>query len=170
MKLLMLDIETSPNTAHIWGLRDQYISPDHLLESSYVLCWAAKWYGSKEVMFSSVQDTKPKFMLRKIHDLISEADAVCHYNGTRFDIPVLNKEFLLHHLAPPAPYSLGTYIGSHVHMEPFSMYTWNLSPLACKPHNHTFWFAHCLQNVYIFALGSAFRASQVERVNPNNNL
>jgi len=104
MKLLMLDIETSPNTAHIWGLRDQYISPDHLLESSYVLCWAAKWYGSKEVMFSSVQDTKPKFMLRKIHDLISEADAVCHYNGTRFDIPVLNKEFLLHHLAPPAPY------------------------------------------------------------------
>ena len=53
-------------------------------------------------------------------------------------------------LAPPAPYSLGTYIGSHVHMEPFSMYTWNLSPLACKPHNHTFWFAHGLQNVYIF--------------------
>ena len=55
-------------------------------------------------MFASVYNTKPKFMLQKIHDLISEADAVCHYNGTRFDIPVLNKEFLLHHLAPPAPY------------------------------------------------------------------
>jgi DNA-directed RNA polymerase subunit RPC12/RpoP len=43
-------------------------------------------------------------MLRKIHDLISEAEAVVHYNGTRFDIPVLNKEFLLQNLAPPAPY------------------------------------------------------------------
>lgn len=104
MKLLMLDIETSPNTAHIWGLRDQYISPEHLLESSYVLCWAAKWHGQKQVMFSSVNDTKPKIMLQRIHDLISEADAVVHYNGSRFDIPILNKEFLLHHLAPPAPY------------------------------------------------------------------
>lgn len=100
----MLDIETSPNTAHIWGLRDQYISPEHLLESSYVLCWAAKWHGQKQVMFSSVNDTKPKIMLQRIHDLISEADAVVHYNGSRFDIPILNKEFLLHHLAPPAPY------------------------------------------------------------------
>ena len=105
MKILMLDIETSPNTAHIWGLRDQYISPDHLLESSYVLCWAAKWHGSKEVMFDSIFKTKNhKTMLQRIHDLISEADAVCHYNGTRFDIPVLNKEFLLNNLAPPAPY------------------------------------------------------------------
>jgi DNA polymerase elongation subunit (family B) len=76
-----------------------------VLESSYVLCWAAKWYDKKEVMFDSVFNTKqPKVMLQRIHDLISEADAVCHYNGTRFDIPVLNKEFLLHHLAPPSPY------------------------------------------------------------------
>jgi DNA polymerase elongation subunit (family B) len=100
----MLDIETSPNTAHIWGLRDQYINPEHLLESSYVLCWAAKWHGQREVMFASVNNMKPEHMLRKIHDLVSEADAVVHYNGSRFDMPILNKEFLLHHLAPPAPY------------------------------------------------------------------
>jgi len=100
----MLDIETSPNTAHIWGLRDQYINPEHLLESSYVLCWAAKWHGQREVMFASVNNMKPENMLRKIHDLVSEADAVVHYNGSRFDMPILNKEFLLHHLAPPAPY------------------------------------------------------------------
>jgi uncharacterized protein YprB with RNaseH-like and TPR domain len=87
----MLDIETSPNTAHIWGLRDQYINPEHLLESSYVLCWAAKWHGKKEVMFASVNNMKPEHMLRKIHDLVSEADAVVHYNGSRFDMPILNK-------------------------------------------------------------------------------
>ena len=104
MKLLMLDIETSPNTAHIWGLRDQYISPDHLLESSYVLCWAAKWHGDKDVMFDSVHQSREKTMLRRIHGLIAEADAVVHYNGTRFDIPVLNREFLLNDMLPPAPY------------------------------------------------------------------
>lgn len=104
MKTLLLDIETSPNTAHIWGLRDQYINPSHLLESSYVLCWAAKWLDSDEVMFESINSTKEKTMLKKIHQLISEADTIIHYNGTRFDMPVLNKEFLLHEMLPPAPY------------------------------------------------------------------
>jgi DNA polymerase elongation subunit (family B) len=104
MKLLFLDVETSPNTAHIWGLRDQYINPNHILESSYVLCWAAKWYESDEIMFDSVLKSREKNMLKKIHQLISEADAVVHYNGTRFDMPVLNKEFLLNNMLPPEPY------------------------------------------------------------------
>ena len=104
MKILLLDIETSPNLAHIWGLRDQYINPQHLLESSYVLCWAAKWLKEDEVFFDSVQKSSPKTMLRRIHKLISAADAVIHYNGTKFDMPTLNKEFLLHDFPPPAPY------------------------------------------------------------------
>jgi len=29
---------------------------------------------------------------------------VVHYNGTKFDIPTLNKEFLLHRYSPPSPY------------------------------------------------------------------
>lgn len=104
MKILLLDIETSPNLAHIWGLRDQYINPQHLLESSYVLCWAAKWLNDKEVLFDSVKKSSPKTMLRRIHKLIDASDAVIHYNGTKFDMPTLNKEFLLHGFAPPSPY------------------------------------------------------------------
>lgn len=51
MKILMLDIEVSPNTAHVWGLWQQNVSINQLMESSYTLCWAAKWHGTKEVMF-----------------------------------------------------------------------------------------------------------------------
>lgn len=104
MKILLLDIETSPNTAHIWGLKNPYISPSNLLESSYVLCWAAKWLGEKDVYFDSLHKSSEKEMLVKIYSLLEEADAVIHYNGTRFDIPVLNKEFLLNKMLPPAPY------------------------------------------------------------------
>lgn len=43
-------------------------------------------------------------MLKKIHELIDKADAVIHYNGTKFDIPTLNKEFLIYGLSPPAPF------------------------------------------------------------------
>jgi len=104
MKILLLDIETSPNTAHVWGLWQQNVSINQLMESSYVLCYAAKWLGEKEVKFDSVHQSRPKTMLKGIHGLLNDADAVVHYNGTKFDIPTLNKEFLLHNFNPPSPY------------------------------------------------------------------
>jgi predicted PolB exonuclease-like 3'-5' exonuclease len=104
MKILLLDIESSPNTAHVWGLWQQNVSINQLMESSYVLCYAAKWLGDKKIHFDSVHQSRPKTMLKGIHGLLNDADAVVHYNGTKFDIPTLNKEFLLHRFTPPAPY------------------------------------------------------------------
>lgn len=104
MRILLLDIETAPNTAYVWGLWQQNVGLPQLLESSYVMCWSAKWYKEEEVMYSSVFDTSPRKMLKEIHKLLDEADAVVHYNGTRFDIPTLNKEFVLFGMPPPAPY------------------------------------------------------------------
>lgn len=104
MKILLLDIETSPNTAHVWGLWNQNIGLSQLRESSRVMCWAAKWYGEDDIMFESEYNTRHKTMIKRAHSLLSKADAVCHYNGTKFDIPTLQKEFLKHELAPPAPF------------------------------------------------------------------
>lgn len=104
MKILFLDIESAPNTGHVWSLWKQNISLNQLLESSYVLCWAAKWLGEKKVMFDSVYKSTPTEMLEGIHNLLDEADAVIHWNGSKFDIPTLNKEFLLYGFPPPAPY------------------------------------------------------------------
>lgn len=104
MKILLLDIETAPNTAHVWGLWQQNVGLTQLMESSYVLCWSAKWYGDKTIYFDSVKKSTPKKMLQRIHKMLGEADAVVHYNGTKFDIPTLNKEFLLYGMTPPAPY------------------------------------------------------------------
>jgi predicted PolB exonuclease-like 3'-5' exonuclease len=42
-------------------------------------------------------------MLANVHVLLDQADAVVHYNGSRFDIPILNKEFLLNGMPPPSP-------------------------------------------------------------------
>lgn len=43
-------------------------------------------------------------MLRRIHGLLNEADVVVTWNGDDFDLKILNKEFLLQRLPPPAPY------------------------------------------------------------------
>lgn len=104
MKVLLLDIETAPNVAYVWGLFKENIPLARLVDSGYVLCWAAKWLGSDEVLFDSIYKSKPKQMLKRIHRLLDEADAVIHYYGKRFDIPTLNKEFLLYRMAPPSPY------------------------------------------------------------------
>jgi predicted PolB exonuclease-like 3'-5' exonuclease len=104
MKILLLDIETAPNLVHVWGLWQQNVHISQIMDSSYVMCWAAKWLGEDEIFFDSVHQSKPKAMLKGIFKLLEEADAVIHYNGTRFDIPTLNKEFLLHGFLPPSTY------------------------------------------------------------------
>lgn len=104
MKILALDIETAPNLAYVWGLFNQNIGINQIDTTGYVMCWAAKWVGEEEIMFESIFNVSPKRMLRKIHKLLSEADVVIHYNGRKFDIPTLNKEFVLNGLTPPAPY------------------------------------------------------------------
>lgn len=104
MKTLLLDIETAPNIGHIWGLRDQTISINQLIAASYVLCWSAKWFKQPETMFSSIKRATPQRMLSKVHKLLEQADVVVHYNGTSFDVPTLNKEFLTYGIMPPAPY------------------------------------------------------------------
>ena len=104
MKILILDLETSPHKGFHFGLFQQNISISQLIESSTVLCWAAKWLDDKKVHFSSIYDATPVKMIKEIHKLVDEADAIITYNGKRFDMPTLNREFLIHRLPPPSPY------------------------------------------------------------------
>lgn len=103
MKILLLDIETSPNLAYVWGLFKENIPLQRIVESGSVLCFAAKWLGEDEVIFNSIHKSRRRIMLKQIHGLLEEADAVIHYNGNSFDIPTLNKEFLLNRMTPPSP-------------------------------------------------------------------
>lgn len=103
-KILLLDIESRPFTALVWSIWNVNISPKQLLDTAGILCWSAKWLGKKEIMFDSVHASKPINMLKGVHKLIDEADAVISYNGKRFDIPMLHREFLVYGLTPPAPH------------------------------------------------------------------
>lgn len=103
MKLLHIDIETAPHKVYCFGLWQQDIHPDNIAEPGYTLCWSAKWHGSREIMFDSIHKSKFKDMIKSIHSLMFEADAICHYNGNKFDIPTLNQEFLFQGLEPPPP-------------------------------------------------------------------
>jgi len=73
-------------------------------DTSRVLCSAYKWLGEKKTNFTSEWTDGVDGMLEKMYNVIEEADAIVTYNGNRFDLPTLNKEFLLTGYRPPAPY------------------------------------------------------------------
>lgn len=101
MKVLYLDIETAPTLVYSWSLWPKYIDPNNVQEAGYTLCWAAQWEGERNVEFGSIRKGENE-MLARIHALLDEADAVVHYNGTKFDIPVLFREFVRAGLHPPS--------------------------------------------------------------------
>lgn len=66
-----------------------------------MLCFAAKWAGDNDVLWFHENDDS---MIESAWHLLDAADVVCTYNGRRFDIPILNKEFILAGMGPPSPY------------------------------------------------------------------
>lgn len=103
-KLLILDIEISPSLAAVWGLWKQNINLPNLLGESEIMCFSAKWHGSKETIYKSTFHDGKEDMLRALHALLEESSAVVTYNGNRFDLKIINQEFLFANMHPPKPY------------------------------------------------------------------
>lgn len=103
-KVLVVDVETTPNTLSGWGLRDQNFGLNQILEPSRLLCFAAKWLHKDRVMFAAEwQKPGRQGMLDKAHRLLSEADVVVAHNAP-FDVKQFNTAFWLAGMNPPAPF------------------------------------------------------------------
>lgn len=104
MKILFCDIETSPHIVHTWGLFEQTVSIEQIVEPSHILCWGAKFYENSQMHFASLNTHSKRTMLNKLHKLLDECDVLVTYNGSTFDVPIINSEFLQLGMKPPSPY------------------------------------------------------------------
>lgn len=102
MKLLFLDIETSPMKVDAWGIWQQNIGINQIHVPTEVICCATKWEFQKPEFQNMYKDGRPA--LKQAWDLLDECDVVCHYNGKKFDIKHLNREFIMAGMEPPSPY------------------------------------------------------------------
>lgn len=75
-----------------------------MVEPGGVISFAAKWLGEKGTKFYSDFHDGHDEMVGEAWTLLDEADAVLHYNGRRFDIPHLQREFMQGDLAPTSPF------------------------------------------------------------------
>ena len=104
MKILKIDIETAPHKVYVWDMFKQNVAENQIVENGYTMCFAAQWVGEKKVHFYSIHEHGFNDMIEQAWLLLDEADAVIHYNGEKFDMPTLNREFLLEGYVPPSPY------------------------------------------------------------------
>lgn len=105
VRILALDIETSPNLAHVWGLWDQNVGLNQLVSSTEMICFGARWLGTDEVIFRSVHHHGKKAMLAELWRLLDEADALMGWNSKGFDSKHIKREFLEAEMNPPAPWA-----------------------------------------------------------------
>lgn len=109
-RVLLYDIETTPNLGYIWGKWEQNVI--EFKEQWYLLCFAYKWLGEKRTHVVALPDfdlykKDPKNdyeVVKRLHELFSEADIVIAHNGDSFDQKKSHARMLVHGFAPPSPY------------------------------------------------------------------
>lgn len=99
MKVLFYDIETSPIIAACWGLYDQNIPYQHVIQDWHIICAAWKWEGG-EIESIACNGKNDLNVVKKLHGLISAADAIVAHNGDNFDWKKLMAR-VMHHDLPP---------------------------------------------------------------------
>ena len=103
-KILTYDLETRPLKVYSWGLRKQFLTPDQIVEDGGIICYSAKWYGSKDVLFQSTHHDGYDAMLDGLWGLLDEADVVVGFNHRGFDNPLSREAFMVAGYAQPMPW------------------------------------------------------------------
>lgn len=103
-KILMWDIECLPAVVDSWGLFKQSHSINQIVEDPRMISFAARWYGTKKVIFKSEFHDGRQGMLDSLHALMDETDALCSWNGRGFDTKWARAEFLREGMTPPSAF------------------------------------------------------------------
>ena len=108
-KVLILDIETAPIKAYVWGLWKQNVYLDQIQSDWFMLTWAAKWLFGNEIYSDKLTSEEAlqeddKRLVKGIWELLEKADIVIAHNGKHFDIPKMNARFIQNGLGPTTPY------------------------------------------------------------------
>ena len=101
MKILTLDIETSPHEAFAFQVWQANISSGQIINPTYMLSWSAKYLDSKKKPI--VRTCYDEDCHELLHELLNEADAVIGYNSDKFDLTHINREFVERGFLPTKP-------------------------------------------------------------------
>ena len=106
-RILIIDIETAPFLAYTFRRWRANIGQANVEKEGYVLCYAAKWYGDDNIIFSRVQEPENDYdIVKEMKALIDQADIVIAHNAVGFDLPTIATRMLFHGMTPFAPHKV----------------------------------------------------------------
>ena len=106
-RILLFDIENTPNLGYEWGKYEQNIL--RFKHEFWILCYGYKWLGDK----SSTVVAQPDFpgyeadkmndrkLMLSLRDLMNEADVAIAHNGNAFDWPKSRTRWAINGIDPP---------------------------------------------------------------------
>lgn len=109
LKVLFLDVETSPMIGYFWNRWKANISLDQTVSEWFILSWSAKWANDDNMIngvltpSEAVSEDDSRIMI-DLWNILNQADVVVTHNGIRFDHKKINTRFLLHGLPPTRPF------------------------------------------------------------------
>lgn len=109
-----VDLETSPNIAHVWGLFKQNVGLSQLVTDDHIMSYTYKDLGDPTIVYNDCRENfrqkTPKDrkgykkFIKELRNMLDEADIVIAHNGKRFDVPWINGQCALMRLKPPSPF------------------------------------------------------------------
>jgi DNA polymerase elongation subunit (family B) len=109
-KILLLDIETSPNIGYTWEKYDTTVI--EFVKERHLLCFTVKWLGASKSVTKSIADypnylkdkESDKELAKDLWEYLNEADIIIGHNAINFDLKMTNARFIVNGLLPPSPY------------------------------------------------------------------
>lgn len=102
-RIFCYDIETSPNLVYSWGLWDQNIGINQIVETQAILCFASTEIGSNKIESRTAWGSYDD-MIQRLWDIMDTADYLVGYNQIAFDDKHVKAAFIKAGLPPPSPY------------------------------------------------------------------
>lgn len=97
------DIETTPNLVYAWGLWDQNIGINQIVQPQDILCFAAHKIGTNKIEAHASWDGYEQ-MLNRMHEIMDEAHYMVGYNHAGFDNKHVRAAFAKAGMSPPSPH------------------------------------------------------------------
>ena len=109
MRVLTLDIETTPIRSYHWKIWDENIGIEQIDNDWTIMSYAAKWLDKKRIIYADtggrgkehVRDDS--VLMPGLWRLLDDADIVVAQNGKRFDLKKINARLIQQGYGPYSP-------------------------------------------------------------------
>ncbi len=140
VRILTLDIETSPLLSYHWRIFDENIGIDQIQEDTTILSFGAKWLDSRQLIYldtggrgvDKVRDDS--ILMQPLWNLLHQADVIVMQNGQAFDRRTINARLAIHGYSPPSPYKV---VDTHTHGRQAFRFTSNKLEWQARVLTHT---------------------------------